>query len=242
MTMNLSGQTVFVTGAAGAIGKAFVEKALARGASKVYAADVKPAAAARNVVPLVLDITDDEAVSNAARQAGDVTVLVNNAGVNLRSAFIGSQDLQNARTEMDVNYFGTLRMCRAFAPVIRANDGGAIVCMLSILAKVTLPNLGSYCASKAALLRMCEGMRAELAPSGISVTAVMPWAVDTPMSAPFQGEKTSVAAVVEGVYDAVCQGAENVYFHSFSDMINARLREDPEDLARELGGRFVRSA
>lgn len=236
--MKLEGQTLFLTGAAGGIGQAFIRAALDRGCTRIYAADLRLPERMERVEPLVLDITDPASVDAAAASAQDVTLLINNAGVNLRSRLIGAESLDAARREMEVNYFGNLTMCRAFAPVLARNGGGTIVNMLSILAKVTLPNLGSYCASKAALLRLCEGARAELAPQGTRVVAVMPWAVDTPMSGPFPGEKTSPEAVAEGVLDALATPQDDIYFHTFSDTINTRLRSDPEALVRELGATF----
>lgn len=239
--MKMTGQTAFVTGAAGGIGREFVRALLARGCARVYAAGQHLHEAGERIVPVQLDITDEKAVARAAAAAGDTTLLINNAGVNLRSALIGAPSMDAARREMEVNYFGTLSMCRAFAPILGRNGGGAIVNVLSILAKVTLPNLGTYCASKAALLRLSEGVRAELADRGTRVLAVMPWAVDTPMSGAYAGEKTSPAEVANGTLDALERGEDEVYFHQFSDNINRRLREDPQALVRELGATFKRA-
>ena len=236
--MKLEGQTLFLTGAAGGLGREFTRSALIAGCKKIYAADVDHVEAESRVVSLSLDITDEQAVAKAAALAQDVTLLINNAGVNLRSPLIGSESIDAARHEMEVNYFGNLIMCRAFAPILGKNGGGAIITILSILAKVTLPNLGTYCASKAALLRLCEGVRAELTAQKTGVMAVMPWAVDTPMSGNFQGEKTSTHDVVTGVFKSMDPWRDEVYFHEFTDLINRRLREDPEALIRELGVQF----
>ena len=244
--MRVAGATFFLTGAAGGIGREFVAASLARGAARVYAADLTATSVETwrgdtRIEPVDLDITDHDAVARAAAAAGDVRVLINNAGVNLRAPFIAAPSLERARREMETNYFGTLAMCRAFAPILVRNavqGGGAIVNTLSILAKVTLPNLGSYCASKAALLRLSEGVRAELGPQGVQVVTLMPWAVDTPMSGPFQGEKTSPAEVAAGALDALEQGLEESYTHSYTDEINARLRSDPKGLEQELAATF----
>lgn len=244
--MRIARATFFLTGAAGGIGRAFVAALLARGAARIYAADLAATSVEAwrgeaRIVPLDLDITDHDAVARAAAAAQDVRVLINNAGVNLRAPFIAAPSLDPARREMETNYFGTLAMCRAFAPVLvrnAAQGGSAIVNTLSILAKVTLPNLGSYCASKAALLRLSEGVRAELGPQGVQVVALMPWAVDTPMSGPFQGVKTSPEEVVTGALEALEQGREDSYTHAYTDEINARLAADPKGLEHELAATF----
>lgn len=232
--MQLAGRTVFVTGAAGGIGRCLVAALLARGASAVIAADLAPPAGGDRVRTLALDITDHAAVARAAGAHREVSVLVNNAGVNLRAAFIAAPSLDAARREMEVNYFGTAAMCRAFAPVLAANGGGAIVNVLSILGKVTIPALGSYCASKAALLRLSEGVRAELAAQGTHVLAALPWAVDTAMSGPFPGEKSSPESVAEGILDALAADREEVYFHAVADEINRGLASDPKALERRF--------
>jgi NAD(P)-dependent dehydrogenase (short-subunit alcohol dehydrogenase family) len=241
--MEIAGVTAFVTGAAGGIGRHFVAALLQRGAARVYAADLAGedvATADPRVVPLALDITDEAAVAKAASVA-EVALLINNAGVNLRAPFIAASSMASARREIETNYLGTLAMCRAFAPVLarhRRTGGSAIVNVASILGKVTLPNLGSYCASKAALLRLSEGARAELAGQGTRVVLVLPWAVDTPMSGPFAGAKTPPAEVAERALDAVVVGEDEVWLHDYSLEIERRLREHPKDLERELGGTF----
>jgi len=242
--MEIAGATAFVTGAAGGIGQCFVAALLQRGAARVYAADLTgkdTAVVDARVVPMVLDITDESAVAKASAVAPEVGILINNAGVNLRAPFIAAPSLAAARREIETNYLGTLAMCRAFAPALARHwqsGGSAIVNVASILGKVTLPNLGSYCASKAALLRLSEGVRAELAGQGTVVVLVLPWAVDTPMSGPFAGAKTPPAEVAARALDAVVGGEDDVWLHDYSREIERRLREQPKDLERELGATF----
>lgn len=236
--MRIDGQVALVTGAAGGIGRELVARLLERGAARVYAADVAARADVAGRPPRVtaraLDVTDHGAVERAAAECRDVTLLVNNAGVNLRAAFLRAPGLEAARREMEVNYFGTLAMCRAFAPVLGAHGGGAIVNVLSILGKVTIPALGSYCASKAALLRLTEGVRAELAAQRTHVLAALPWAVDTPMSGPFPGSKSSAAEVATGILDALEAGREEVCFHEMAEEINRGLAADPKAVERRF--------
>jgi NAD(P)-dependent dehydrogenase (short-subunit alcohol dehydrogenase family) len=131
--MKIEGSVALVTGANRGLGQAYARELVHRGAAKVYGAARKPAGVTEpGVTPIGLDITDPEQVANAARQCADVSLLVNNAGVLSYQTFTSAPDLSGARLEMETNYFGTLSMCRAFAPVLAANGGGAIVNMLSV--------------------------------------------------------------------------------------------------------------
>ena len=245
--MKVAGSIALVTGANRGIGRAFVGALLARGAKKVYAtarrvdgvADLARAHPAR-IETLALDITDAQAVAAAAARAADVTLLVNNAGINRLSAFLAAPDIDAARAEMATNYLGTLAMCRAFAPVLRANGGGAIINMLSILARVNLPLMGSLCASKAAGLSLTQGVRAELAGQGTLVVAVMPGAVDTDMARDFPPPKMPPADVARAALLAVEQKAEEVYPGDMAAGISQGLAADPKavekDLAKYLPG------
>ena len=103
------------------------------------------------ISPVVLDVTDSAAVYSAAETATDVHLLINNAGVAHFAGFTSAINLESAHEEMDVNYFGSLEMIRAFAPVLKNNGGGMIIQIASIASMVTFPVVASYCASKAAL-------------------------------------------------------------------------------------------
>ena len=138
-------------------------------------------------------------------------VLINNAGVNRTRGLIAASDLDSAREEMETNYFGTLSMCRAFAPVLKTNGGGCIVNLLSILSRVALPLMGSLCASKAAALRLTEGVRAELSAQNTLVIAVMPGAVDTDMSKDFPPPKMPPEEVAQAALEAIKTGTEESY-------------------------------
>ena len=236
--MDLNNVTALVTGANRGLGREFVQQLLAAGAAKVYAAARDTAAlgdlAAANpgrVVVLPLDITQPAQVAAAVAACADATLLINNAGVNRGQGFIAAPGLDDAQAEITTNYLGTLAMCRAFAPQLA---GGAIVNVLSILAKVTLPAMGSLCASKAAALRMTEGVRAELAAQGTLVLAVMTGAIDTDMSRDFQGPKSSPAEVVGATLAGLQAGDEEVYVGDMPAWVNGALASDPKSIEREL--------
>jgi NAD(P)-dependent dehydrogenase (short-subunit alcohol dehydrogenase family) len=239
--MKIQGSVALVTGANRGIGRAFVEELIRRGAKKVYAtardpsklADLETAHPDRIQV-LTLDITKPAQVAAAASQAGDVDLLINNAGINRKKGLIASAVLDDARDEIDTNYFGTLSMCRAFAPVLKRNGGGAIVNMLSIIARVSLPAYGSLCASKAAALLMTQGVRAELAKQHTRVVAVMPGAVDTDMERDFEGPKEKPADVASASLQSLEEGAEEVYPGGMAQSVSQGLAKDPKAVEKEF--------
>ena len=240
-TMNVQGCTALVTGANRGFGRALVQALLDGGAAKIYASardtsTLQPlvAASGGRVVTLTLDITRDDHIAAAATACNDVTVLFNNAGINRHQGVIAASSLDDAKAEMASNYFGTLAMCRTFAPVLAANGGGAIVNVLSILAKVAIPAMGSLCASKAASLRMTEGVRAELAAQGTRVVALMTGAMDTDMERDFQGPKSAPAEVAAVLLAGLAAGDEEVYHGPMPEWINGAMKGDAKALEKEL--------
>jgi NAD(P)-dependent dehydrogenase (short-subunit alcohol dehydrogenase family) len=182
--MKIGGSVALVTGANRGLGRAYARELVSRGAARVYGAARDPAAVTDpGVRPIALDITDPERVGQVAQQCADVTLLVNNAGVMKASTFIDAPNLDAARLEMETNYFGTLSMCRAFAPVLAANGGGAIVNMLSVTSFYTNPFNASYGASKAAAWSLTNGIRLELHHRGTLVVGVHAGFIDTDMAA-----------------------------------------------------------
>src|SRR5262249_1934554 len=184
----VEGTVALVTGANRGIGAAFVSGLLEAGAQRVYAAARDPQTLATlaqrdaRIIPIALDITDDISVQQAAARLIDVDLLVNNAGVALGARLIGATDLSAARQEMEVNYFGLLRMCRAFAPILAANGGGSLINVLSILARVASPASGSDSASKASRRSLTQADSAELPGHGTRGIGVLPGSFHTAMA------------------------------------------------------------
>src|ERR1700761_3948224 len=207
MTETIKDSVVLITGATGAIAQALIAELTARGAKKIYAAarNVSGLSASDIIVPLKMDVNSDEDVNKAAAQATDVTLLINNAGINHNTAFLAAGDLSIAREEFECNYMAPLRVVRAFAPILIANKG-AVLNMLTILSRVNLPLMGSYCASKAAALSLTQGLRAELGPKGVRVAAAMPGAVDTRMTAGLPIPKMSPADAAREILDGFERG------------------------------------
>jgi NAD(P)-dependent dehydrogenase (short-subunit alcohol dehydrogenase family) len=239
--MNIRGSVALVTGSNRGIGRAFVEALIARGAKRIYATARDPAklkdlekAYPDQIHVLALDITKPAQVAAAASQAGDVNLLINNAGINRKKGLIASAVLDDARDEMDTNYFGTLNVSRAFAPVLKHNGGGVMVNMLSILARVSLPAYGSLCASKAAGLLATQGMRAELAKQHTRVIAVMPGAVDTDMERDFEGPKEKPEDVANASLQAVEDGGDEIYPGSMAEGVSQGLSIDSKAIEKEF--------
>jgi NAD(P)-dependent dehydrogenase (short-subunit alcohol dehydrogenase family) len=239
--MRISGAVALVTGANRGIGRAYVAALLEAGAAKVYAGARDPAgladlAAAHpgRIEAIRLDITDAADIAAAAAKCRDVSLLINNAGINRQAGFVAAGDLAHARAEMETNYFGPLAMCRAFAPILKANGGGAIVNMLSILARVNLPMYGSLCASKAAALSMTQGVRGELAAQGTLVVAIMPGACDTEMEQNFPPPKLAPADAARAALAGVEAGSEEVYPGDMAAGIHQGLAADAKAIEKDL--------
>jgi len=241
LKMKIDGAIALVTGANRGIGRAFVEALVVRGAKRIYATARDPAklkdlenAHPGKIHVLALDITRPAQVAAAASQAGDVNLLINNAGINRKKGLIASAVLDDARDEMDTNYFGTLNVARAFAPILKHNGGGVMVNMLSILARVSLPAYGSLCASKAAGLLATQGIRAELASQHTRVIAVMPGAVDTDMERDFEGPKEKPEDIANASLQAVEDGADEVYPGGMAQGVSQGLSADPKAVETEF--------
>ncbi|MBW4599297.1 MAG: SDR family oxidoreductase [Calothrix sp. FI2-JRJ7] len=240
--MKLADSVALVTGANGGLGKAYVEALLNAGTNRIYAGARKLESLAEivsrdphRVIPIQLDITDAQLVNDAAVSYSDVTLLINNAGVALNyGGFVTNPDLKGARTEMEVNYFGTLMMCQAFAPILKQNGGGVIVNVLSILAQATSPVIGTYSAAKSAALALTKGVRAELVAQGTLVVAVMPGTIDTEMSKDYAGAKVSPVEVVQATLQAVTDGIEDIYPGEQATAIATQLLSDPKAIEKQM--------
>ncbi|MEJ1202241.1 MULTISPECIES: SDR family oxidoreductase [unclassified Streptomyces] len=193
--MELKNAVAVVTGANRGLGRHFAAQLVERG-GKVYAAARRPETVdVPGVIPLRLDVTDQESIREAARIASDATLLINNAGISTGATLIGG-DLDEVRREMETNFFGPLAATRAFAPVIEGNGGGSVLNVLSALSWFHPAGLGSYAASKAAAWALSDATREELAPRGITVSALHVGYMDTDMAALIPADQKAAAADV----------------------------------------------
>jgi NAD(P)-dependent dehydrogenase (short-subunit alcohol dehydrogenase family) len=176
--MKLKDATALVTGTNRGLGQAFAVELLRRGA-KVYATARRPELVDVPGAEVIrLDITDQASVDAAAAAAGDVDVLINNAAFTGGGNLV-TGDLDAIRAVMDSNYYGTLAMIRAFAPVLARNGGGAILNVLSAVAWTTVDGNTSYAAAKSAEWGLTNGVRVELAGQGTLVAALVPGLIAT---------------------------------------------------------------
>jgi NAD(P)-dependent dehydrogenase (short-subunit alcohol dehydrogenase family) len=239
--MDIENAVPIVTGGNRGIGEGFVRAFIEAGAARVYVGTRKLADAAHLVrefgdraVPVKLDVTDEAQVEAAAGQCSDVNVVVNNAGVFTNRLLIGADDMSGAREEMEVNYFGTLAMCRAFAPLLAANGGGAIVNVLSAAALVDIPNMGGYGPSKTAARFLSAGVRAELAGQGTQVTALIVGSVETRMSAHVKGSKEQPIDIGRAGIKAIRHGIDEMDTDWMATSVRASVALDPKGYERRL--------
>ena len=235
MTETIKGSVVLITGATGAIAQALIAELTVRGAAKIYAAarDISGLAASPHLVPIKMDVTSDEDVAKAAAITTDVTLLINNAGVNHNTSFMTAPNMVIAKEEIEANYLAPLRVTRAFAPALIKNHG-AVLNLLTILARVNLPFMGSYCASKAAGLSLTQGLRGELTPKGVRIAAAMPGAVDTRMTAMLAIPKMTTADAAAEILDGFEAGEEEIYVGEMAKGIAQGLAHDPKAVERQL--------
>ena len=185
--MEIEGKRVLISGAGRGLGRTLVSAFVAAGAAEVLAGTRKQIDRdglqhefPDRVTPLRLDVTSDRDVGALVRR-GTIDILVNNAGI----AGFGNpltMSFSDAQNEVAVNYLGVLRVTRAVAPGMIAQRDGVIVNVATAFAKVNLPLVGTYCATKAALLSLGQALRAHLADDGVRVITVMPTTFDSDMS------------------------------------------------------------
>ena len=209
--MKVENAVVLVTGANRGIGLAFVRELLARGARKVYAGARDPASVAQaGVQALKLDVNKPEDVAAAAAQAPDVTLVINNAGIAQPGGFLAPDSEEVARRIFETNVFGVLRMSQAFAPVLKANGGGALLNVLSIAAWINGGELAAYAASKSAAWSLTNSLRHELAAQKTQVLALHMAFVDTDLVRSLEGPKTSPDEIVARALDGLENGLDEV--------------------------------
>jgi NAD(P)-dependent dehydrogenase (short-subunit alcohol dehydrogenase family) len=229
----IEGSVALVTGANRGIGRAIAEALLDRGAKKVYVTARDPNALqtfteryGERVAPLQLDVTKADQVAAVAKEAADVGLLFNNAGVAEATELTGDASLEQARHEMEVNYFAPLTLLQRFAQGL-VSRGGAVVNVSSIAGLTNFPFFPTYSASKAAIHSL-TGSRALLASQGVAVFGVYPGPVDTDMAKDLPLDKTSPQDVANAVLDGVEAGKEDIFPDAFAANFGEQFRSSPK--------------
>ena len=250
MTCDPKFRKVLITDAKTTLGQALIDAIVAAGADLVWAGYAEPwkkspgfdrLASMPQVSPLPLDLTNSRAVKEAAGEIGGrVDILINTADHHRTFGIAARNGVEVARTEMDINYFGLLRLAQEFAPAMRARgaDGQssaiAWVNLLSIFALSNFPPHGTYSASKAAALSLAQCLRAELAPAGVRVINVFPGPIDDEWNQALPPPKIAPTGLAAAVVDALRSGGEDVYPGDVAQEWLARWRDNPKALEREL--------
>jgi len=216
--MDFSNQTVLVTGANRGLGRVFAQELVKRGA-KVYGGARRPESVVDDgVIPVRLDVTDDASVAAVAKELGDTTIVVNNAGV-----LVAGDDVDSIKAEFEVNFYGLVRTTDAFAPILKANGGGVIVNVLSILSFVGKAQWRGYAASKAAGWSFTKSAREALQEQGTRVIAVHAGFIDTDMVSDITAPKITPNDVVSQVLQAMQNGDDEVLADDRTRSVKAAL-------------------
>ena len=230
--MEINNQTILITGANRGIGKTIVETVLAHGAAKVYAAvrnvdSAAPLVAAHGdkIVPVALDLSQPATVETAAATAQDVDIVINNAGVLTTTGPLDPHAFESLTFEFDVNVFGFLRVAQAFAPVLKANGGGALVQLNSVVSMKNFANFATYSASKAASYSLTQALRDTLSAQGTHVLSVHPGPIATDMG--HDAGLTEIAEPPTLVSEGIVEALRNEVFHLF-----------PDTMAKQIGGAY----
>ena len=248
----IAGSVALVSGANRGIGRAITEALLAAGAAKVYAAarnttglsKLKQQHGARLEL-LTLDVTNSDQVAAVAAKATDVDLLINNAGVvsaPLNASIADAGHFEAGRQEMEVNYFGVLRLVQAFAPVLAANGGGAIANVGSVVGLSNFPMFASYSVSKAAARSLTQALRVQLAGQGTQVFGIYPGPVDTDMASVLEMDKATPASVAGEILNGLEAGTLEIYPDPFAAQFGQQFEASPAGVERHIAGTAVEQA
>ncbi|MDP3653375.1 MAG: SDR family oxidoreductase [Rhodoferax sp.] len=222
--MKIENSVVLITGANRGIGLAFARALIARGARKVYAAARNPASVTLpGVEALQLDVTKPEEVAAAVQQVSDVTLVINNAGIAQPGGFLAPDSDAVARRIFETNFFGMLNMSKAFAPVLKANGGGALLNVLSVASWLNGGELAAYSASKSAAWSLTNALRHELAAQKTQVLGLHMGYVDTDLTRGFEVPKTSAEEIVQRALDGLVAGADEVLADALTEQVKQGL-------------------
>ncbi|WP_158960829.1 SDR family NAD(P)-dependent oxidoreductase [Myroides fluvii] len=216
-------KVILLTGADGEIGTALIQEMLNRKARKIYVTGIAfdrltqlASTFPSHLFPVLLDVTDENSIQKAVVQCQDVNLLINNAGVELKSDFIGEQAGKKALLEMQINYIGVIYMINHFLPILQQQKRSQILNILSVGSATVIKGIATYCTSKTAAHLLTQSLRPELATDAIELIGVYPGYVDSAMSADVQAEKITLTALAQNICNDFEQGLLDIYPDSMS--------------------------
>lgn len=237
--MRISDSTVLVTGANRGLGLALVEKAMEKGAAKVYATYRSESNRStfdefgERVVPVHLDLGDQATIARLSQSVPSLNILINNAGI-----FGGADVLEDTerqlRDDIETNLFGTLAVTKALLPALSKESSAAIANVLSIAGLAAMPSFGGYSASKAALHSVTQSIRGKLKADGISVHGIYPGPVATRMTEDLEMETTPAPVVAGAILDGIKNGVEEIFPDAMSQHVGPLFLSSPKELERSF--------
>ncbi len=231
--MDIRKKTVLITGANRGIGAALVRAFLKHGAGKVYAGARNPAQLPdfndARVVPLELDVTKPSQVEAAAAKASDVDILINNAGA-MKAAGIFTASASDMAADMEVNFYGTVRMMQAFVPVLEKRGQGLIANVASVVSLASVPAIAGYSASKAALFSATQAARTELRAKNIKVTGIFPGPIDTDLAKNLTLDKATPDHAAEEIVTGILGDQEDIYPDPTAKQVSGLWGANPKGL------------
>jgi NAD(P)-dependent dehydrogenase (short-subunit alcohol dehydrogenase family)/uncharacterized OB-fold protein len=241
---------VLVTDGKSGVGQALVKALAAAGAELVWVGYAEPwkhfpgfdeLQKLPQVTLVPLDVTDSKNVRELAAEIGaKVDILVSNAEFHRAHGIGNRQGVETARAEMDVNYFGLLRLAQEFGPAMRARGADGLasavawVNLLSVYALANFPPHGTFSASKAAAQSLAQCLRAEMRPAGVRVVNVFPGPIDDEWSQLLPPPKLAPGALAAAIVSALREGVEDLYPGDVAQEWLERWRDNPKALEREL--------
>jgi NAD(P)-dependent dehydrogenase (short-subunit alcohol dehydrogenase family) len=226
--MKLDNAVVLVTGANRGLGEEFARQALALGARTVYAGARDPGSIRLpGVVPVRLDVNDPAQVREAAAACGDVSLVINNAGIASPGSLLDEDGVEALRRMMETNVYGMLRVSQAFAPVLAANRGGAFLNVLSVASWISTPGLAAYAATKSAAWSVNNGLRIALKEQGTQVLGLHVGFIDTDLTRGIDLPKLAPSEVVARAFEALEAGRSEVLIDELSQNVKRGLSLDP---------------
>ncbi|MBV2121670.1 MAG: SDR family oxidoreductase [Candidatus Thiodiazotropha sp. (ex Ctena orbiculata)] len=236
---SLKDRVVLVTGANRGIGKTIVERFFKAGAKRIYAAarsleSLRPLVESYGdrLVPLQIDLHQPDTIAEAAKLAGDVEMVVNNAGMLNIANPLASNAIVAMQDEMEVNVYGLMRMAQAFAPILKANGGGVLVQLNSVASIKNFTDFATYSASKAAAYSITQGLRDLLKEQGTKVVSVHPGPIATDMAN--NAGLSELAEPAELVPQSIIAAIESDEFHAFPDSMAKQIGSAYQDFAKSV--------